>query len=80
VSVICLVSVEPGEEREHALPQVAALRHRLPDTRLLRVYLPGSAGLPEPLHDRDNDTERSANSYVEAVRKCLEWHHPGPPA
>lgn len=80
VSVICLVSVEPGEEREHALPQVAALRHRLPATRLLRVYLPGPAGTQEPWRERDNDTERSANSYVEAVRKCLEWHHPGPPA
>jgi hypothetical protein len=74
VSLICLVSAEPGEERERAAGATTLLRNRFGNIHILKVFLPGRQRQHEAIDQEGGELDDSASSFVQALQKCLEWY------
>jgi predicted PurR-regulated permease PerM len=71
IAIIYLVSAYPSDEREHCANTTDRLRQRLPDARVVSVFLPGISIQPEPPPHVGN-ADRAVSSFVEAVQVYLE--------
>ena len=71
VAAVYLVSAFPSEERENAETVVQRLRRRLPNARVVSVFLPGMLLQPGPAVDSIRGTDRTATSLGQAVQICL---------
>ncbi len=71
VAIVFLVSAFPSPERERADSISQQLRELLPQARLIRVFCPGVAALPESSESRN--AESTASSLGEAVQISLSW-------
>jgi predicted PurR-regulated permease PerM len=73
VSLVYLVSIVPGEERNRALSIAAALRARFANPYLVTLFLPGFVLRPEPTIDTIQTADKSATSFREALQLGLDW-------
>jgi len=81
VSIACLVSTRPGDERGGFASLASRLRTRAAGSRLMSLIFPGV--LPELVGVVEADSaaaaaehdavDRSTSSFVEALQVCLEW-------
>jgi predicted PurR-regulated permease PerM len=73
VSMVYLVSANPGENRKRAPAAAAEIRRRFPGARLITVFLPGMLLQPGPAIDSIRDADKAVTSFGEAVQVCLDW-------
>lgn len=71
VAAVYLVSAFPSEERENAERVVQRLRQRIPNPRVVSVFLPGMLLQPGSAVDSIRGADRTANSLSQAVQICL---------
>ncbi len=74
VSIAYVVSAFPSAERERSEQTNERLRQRLPNARVVSVFLPGITIEPERSPHVGND--HAVSSFVEAVELCLERQRP----
>lgn len=80
VAAVYLVSAFPSEERENAETVVQRLRQRLPDARVVSVFLPGMLLQAGSAVDSIRGTDRTATSLGQAVQICLNMKPDKEPA
>jgi predicted PurR-regulated permease PerM len=71
VSVVYLVSAYPSEERAQGDTVADTIRRRLPDARLVTLFLPGMLLESGPVIDSVHDADNAATSFGQAVQICL---------
>jgi predicted PurR-regulated permease PerM len=71
VSVVYVVSAYPGEEREKGASVAAAIRKRLPDARLVTLFMPGMPLQAASRLDSVPEADHAATSFGEALQICL---------
>jgi predicted Zn-dependent protease len=71
VAAVYLVSAFPSEERENAETVVQRLRQRLPNARVVSVFLPGMLLQSGSAVDSIRGADRTATSLGQAVQICL---------
>ena len=76
VSIVCVVSAFPSEERSRADATVEKMRGRCPHACLVAVLLPGMLLQPEPDLDGVHGADKSAASLGQAVQVCLDMQRP----
>jgi len=77
VSMACIVSAFPSEERAQGVAVAEELRRRFATACLATVYLPGMRAQAE-VPGTVPKVDRVASSFTEAVQMCLDWHDEGP--
>jgi predicted PurR-regulated permease PerM len=70
IAVAYLVSAFPDPERDHSEQTVALIRQRIPNARVVSVFLPGMSLEPEPPSNAGK-ADQAVSSFVEAVQVCL---------
>jgi len=80
VAAVYLVSAFPSEERENAETVVQRLRQRLPNARVVSVFLPGMLLQAGSAVDSIRGTDRAATSLGQAVQICLNMKPDKEPA
>jgi predicted PurR-regulated permease PerM len=72
VSVVYVVSAQPGAERDSSQTLIDAVRRRLPHVRLVTLCLPGMAQQPASSNATLRGADNAATSFVEALQVCLD--------
>jgi hypothetical protein len=73
VSIVCLVSAFPCQEREQGAVVAEQLRTKLPHACIMTVFLPGWAVQAEYAAATPCKAHRAAMSFAEAVQICRDW-------
>jgi len=71
VSVVFIVSAFPSAERDKCQPLADAIRRRLPQVRLVTLFLPGMLLEDGATSDGIRDADNAATSFGQAVQICL---------
>jgi hypothetical protein len=71
ISVVCLVSAFPSEERQRGDSVAETVRERFPGACLVTVFLPGILLQPSPTMDSIRSADKAATSFGDAVQICL---------
>jgi hypothetical protein len=71
VSVVYLVSAFPSGELEQADSVADTIRRRLPQARLVTLFLPGMLLQPGASVDSVRDADHAATSFGQALQICL---------
>jgi predicted PurR-regulated permease PerM len=71
ISVVCLVSAFPSEERQRGESVAETVRQRFPGACLVTVFLPGILLQPGPTMDSIRSADKAATSFGDAVQICL---------
>ncbi|MGO9992927.1 MAG: AI-2E family transporter [Steroidobacteraceae bacterium] len=71
ISVVCLVSAFPSEERQRGDSVAETVRRRFPGACLVTVFLPGILLQPGPTMDSIRSADKAATSFGDAVQICL---------
>jgi predicted PurR-regulated permease PerM len=71
ISVVCLVSAFPSEERQRGDSVAETVRQRFPGACLVTVFLPGILLQPGLTMDSIRSADKAATSFGDAVQICL---------
>jgi len=71
ISVVCVVSAFPSEERQRGDSVAETVRRRFPGACLVTVFLPGILLQPGPTMDSIRSADKAATSFGDAVQICL---------
>jgi predicted PurR-regulated permease PerM len=74
VSMACIVSAFPSEERARGGAVADDLRRRFPHIYIAAVFLPGMLLQPESATGSAPKVDKTATSFVQAVQLCLDWY------
>jgi predicted PurR-regulated permease PerM len=77
VGAVYLVSAFPSPEREQSQATDEQVRQRLPNVRVISVFLPGIL-IPSDLSSHAGTREDVVDSFVQAVRACTQGQQPEP--
>lgn len=80
IAAVCLVSAFPSEEREHAEEVVQNLRRRIPNARVVSVFLPGLLSQPRSAAESTLGVDQAATSLAQAMHICLNMKFRKEPA
>jgi hypothetical protein len=72
VAVVYIVSALPGAERDASQTLVEAVRRRLPNVRLVTLFLPGVLLQPASSMAALRGADDAATSFVQALQICLD--------
>lgn len=76
VAIVYLVSAFPSPERERYEEDMARLRARLPDARIVTVFLPGVTIPPVLVPEPAGAADYAVHSFAQAVQICLDQRRP----
>lgn len=81
VSIVCVVSAFPSEERSRGNATGEEMRRRFPNACIVAVFLPGMLLQPANSDDDMRSADKSAVSLGHAVQICLDMQQtPAPPS
>jgi hypothetical protein len=69
--VVFIVSAFPSADRDKSQPLADAIRRRLPQARLVTLFLPGMPLEDDATSDGIRDADNTATSFGQAVQICL---------
>jgi predicted PurR-regulated permease PerM len=78
VSIVCVVSAYPSEERGRGEATVEEMRRRFPHACMVGLLLPGMLLQPDVEVESMPGTDKSASSLGHAVEICLDMHRADP--
>jgi hypothetical protein len=78
VSIVCVVSAYPSEERGRGEATAEEMRRRFPHACIVGLLLPGMLLQPDVEVESMPGADKSASSLGHAVEICLDMHHANP--